>query len=89
MRSHKFCSSLSQDLPWDERLKESCQMIKFAMIKKDFSPDIAIEKLTQETRNFLLDLIPHFIIHLLLDLFFVTGSLDKRQARFYLPDFWS
>ena len=76
MCSDKFCSSLSQDLPWDKRFKESCQMIKFAMIKKDFSRDIAIEKLTQETSNVLLDLIPHFIIHLCLDLFSVTDSLD-------------
>jgi len=89
MRSHKFFSSLSQDLPWDERLKESCQMIKFAMIKKDFSPDRAIEKLTQETRNVLLDLMPHFIIHLCLDLFSVTDSQNKCQARFYLLDVWS
>jgi hypothetical protein len=87
--THKCCSSLSLDLPWDERLKELCHTIKFVMLKKALSPDLAAEKPTQETRNVLLDLIRYFRLHLHLDDCSVAGSLDKRQARQYLPDVWS
>jgi len=87
--THKCRSSLSLDLPWDERLKELCHTIKFVMVKKALSPDLAAEKPTKETRNVLLDLILHIRLHLHLDDCSVAGSLDKRQARQYLPDVWS